>query len=83
MTPHRVVIYTTTYCPYCTAAKGLLKRKKIPFTEINVENDVAKRQWLKDATGQKTVPQIFVNDRPIGGYQELVALDQKGKLDGP
>lgn len=77
----RVVIYTTTTCPYCTAAKALLHRKKIPFQEINVENEAAKRQWLKEATGQKTVPQIFIDDRPIGGYQELVALDQKGKLD--
>lgn len=77
----RVVIYITATCPYCTAAKGLLNRKKIPFREINIDNDPAKRKWLSEVTGLKTVPQIFIDDHPIGGYQELVALDQSSQLD--
>ena len=77
----KITIYTTTTCPYCLAAKTLLKNKKVKFEEINVERDDEKRKWLKKKTGQMTVPQIFINDKPIGGYQELVALDQGGELD--
>jgi len=78
----KVVMYTTTYCPYCTAAKALLKGKSIPVEEINVDENEEKRTWLRETTGQMTVPQIFINDQSIGGYQELVALDQSGELDG-
>ena len=76
-----VKIYVTDYCPYCVRAKGLLTRKKIPFTEINVEGDAAKRAWLVSATKQRTVPQIFIDDRPIGGCDDLHALDRSGQLD--
>ena len=76
-----VKIYVTDYCPYCTRAKGLLNRKKIPFTEINVEGDDAKRAWLVSATKQRTVPQIFIDDRSIGGCDDLHALDRSGQLD--
>jgi glutaredoxin 3 len=76
-----VKIYVTDYCPYCVRAKGLLNRKKIPFTEINVEGDDAKRAWLVSATKQRTVPQIFIDDRPIGGCDDLHALDRSGQLD--
>lgn len=76
-----VKIYVTDYCPYCTRAKGLLTRKKIPFTEINVEGDDAKRAWLVSATKQRTVPQIFIDDKPIGGCDDLHALDRSGQLD--
>ncbi|MBI2338745.1 MAG: glutaredoxin 3 [Deltaproteobacteria bacterium] len=77
----KITIYTTTYCPYCRAAKALFKNKKVKFGEINVEGDEEKRKWLRETTGQKTVPQIFIDDKPIGGYQELVGLEQKGELD--
>ena len=76
-----VKIYVTDYCPYCVRAKGLLNRKKIPFTEINVEGDDAKRAWLVSATKQRTVPQIFIDDRSIGGCDDLHALDRSGQLD--
>lgn len=76
-----VVIYTTTYCPYCRLAKSLLKNKQIPFTEVNVERNDKKRAWLVNATGQKTVPQIFINDKPVGGYVELKDLESTGELD--
>lgn len=76
-----VIVYTTDYCPYCTRAKGLLQRKKIDFVEINVSNDPGKRAWLVEATKRRTVPQIFINGKAIGGSDELHALDRDGKLD--
>lgn len=74
-------MYTTTYCPLCAAAKSLLNSKKVNFEQINVDGDAKKRKWLQEQTGKMTVPQIFVDNKPAGGYQELVALDQEGKLD--
>ena len=77
----QITIYTTNYCPYCTAAKKLLAAKNVSFEEINVENDPEKRAWLVKTTGQRTVPQIFIDEKSIGGFSELSALDQEGKLD--
>jgi glutaredoxin 3 len=76
-----VTIYTTNYCPYCTRAKMLLKRKNVAFTEIDVTNDQAKRDWLVEASGQRTVPQIFINGRSVGGSDDIHALDRQGRLD--
>jgi len=76
----RVKIYTTTYCGYCLRAKKLLETKKIPFEEINVTEDPKTRDWLVQTTGLKTVPQIFIDDKPIGGYDDLAKLDAEGKL---
>lgn len=76
----RVKIYTTTYCGYCVRAKKLLETKKIPFEEINVTEDSKTRDWLVKTTGLKTVPQIFIDDKPIGGYDDLAKLDAEGKL---
>lgn len=73
-TPNNVQIYTTNYCGYCDAAKRLLREKAIPFKEIDVTNNDEKRQWLVETTGQRTVPQIFFDDKPIGGYTDLVKL---------
>ncbi|MEM7588700.1 MAG: glutaredoxin 3 [Myxococcota bacterium] len=75
-----VTVYTTDICPYCTAAKNLLKEKDIAYKEINVTNDDDKREWLREKTGQRTVPQIFFDDEPIGGYSDLSALAQEGLL---
>ncbi|MEM7403588.1 MAG: glutaredoxin 3 [Myxococcota bacterium] len=75
-----VTIYTTDICPYCTAAKNLLKEKGIEYKEINVTDDDDKREWLLQKTGQRTVPQIFFDDEPIGGYSDLADLEQKGLL---
>lgn len=77
----KVRMYTTTVCPYCIRAKMLLKAKGVPFEEINVSGDDATRAWLVQATGRRTVPQIFINDEPIGGFDEMRALDQAGELD--
>lgn len=78
---HHITIYTTNYCPYCHAAKALLKAKGVDFTEINVEGDPAKRQWLIEQTGMTTVPQIFVDDKSYGGFDDIKTLDVAGKLD--
>jgi glutaredoxin 3 len=77
----KVQVYTKRICPYCTSAKALLKKKGVAFEEIDVENDDAKRDWLVEATGQRTVPQIFVDGRSLGGFTDIDALDKQGKLD--
>ncbi|MFL5262927.1 MAG: glutaredoxin 3 [Anaeromyxobacteraceae bacterium] len=76
-----VQIYTKRVCPYCTSAKLLLKKKGVAYEEIDVENDEEQRAWLVGATGQRTVPQIFVDGRSLGGFSEVDALDKQGKLD--
>lgn len=77
----RVQIYTKHYCPYCTRAKALLEKKGVAYEEIEVEDDDAKRAWLVEASGQRTVPQIFVDGRSLGGYSDIDALDRQGRLD--
>jgi glutaredoxin 3 len=75
-----ITVYSTDWCPYCVRAKSLLRTRGYAFTEVDVDRDVAKRAWLAAATGRKTVPQIFVGDRPIGGFDDLAALDRSGAL---
>lgn len=77
----KVVVYSKSYCPYCDRAKNLLTSKNATYEEINVENDPKLYDDLKKKTGLMTVPQIFINDKLIGGYTDLAALDQKGGLD--
>jgi glutaredoxin 3 len=76
-----VAIYTTPVCPYCVMAKRLMKEKGVPFEEIDVARDPDKRKWLVEVTGQRTVPQIFIDDKPYGGFSDIAALDKKGELD--
>ena len=76
----KVTIYTTTYCGYCRLAKHLLENEEVSFTEIDVTNDDAKRQWLVQTTGHRTVPQIFVDEQPIGGYTDLHELVKKNQF---
>jgi glutaredoxin 3 len=77
-----VEIYTTPYCPYCVAAKNLLRRKQVPFTEIDVSLDADLREaMVARANGRMTVPQIFVGHTHVGGSDELHALEAGGKLD--
>ena len=76
----QVIVYTTEYCPYCIRAKSLLKSNKIDFEEINLEDKPEELLALKDRTGWRTVPQIFFDDKLIGGYTELKALDANGEL---
>jgi glutaredoxin 3 len=79
---NRIEIYTTRYCPYCTAAKKLLSRKGVAFTEIDVSRDAMRRkQMVARANGRVTVPQIFIGPTHVGGCDELYALDEAGQLD--
>jgi len=78
----KVEIYTKNYCPYCHAAKELFKDRGVEFVEYDVENDPAKREeMLKRAHPRTSVPEIFINDKLIGGFDDLQALDDDGKLD--
>jgi glutaredoxin 3 len=77
---NRVVVYSTRTCGYCRAAEALLTRRGISFERIEVGGDPAMRRWLAEATRRRTVPQIFIDGRPIGGMAELSALDREGKL---
>jgi glutaredoxin 3 len=77
-----VEIYTTRYCPYCHAAKRLLSRKGVEFTEIDVSGDQKGRSdMVARANGRMTVPQIFIGSTHVGGYDDLSALDRAGELD--
>ena len=77
-----VRIYTTRSCPYCVRAKRLLERKKVPYQEIDVSWDDAEREKLIRSTGRRTVPQIFIGERHVGGSDDLHALEERGELDG-
>ena len=77
-----IKIYTTPDCPFCDAAKRLLQERKISFEETDV-SDPEKKEELKKRTGWRTVPQILIDGKLIGGYQELVEMDRKGKLINP
>ncbi len=75
-----VTIYTTNYCGYCVAAKRLLDQQHVAYREIDVTDDDAKRQWLVQQTGHRTVPQIFFGDESIGGYTDLAEIVRVGEL---
>ena len=77
----RIQVYTKRNCPYCLRAKALLARKGVAYEDIDAEEDEALRLWLADATGQKTVPQIFVDGRSLGGFSDIASLDERGELD--
>ena len=76
----KIVIYTTTVCPYCVNAKQLLSQKGLKYTEIVIDTD-AKRDEMIKLSGRRTVPQIFINDKPIGGFDDLAKLNSSGQLD--
>lgn len=78
---HRVEIYTAEYCGYCHQAKQLLKHKGIDYTEIRVDLDDQKRDEMIQRTGRRTVPEILIDDQLIGGFDDLQAYAQLGKLD--
>lgn len=76
-----VIVYSSESCPYCTRAKSLLSAKSIDFTEIRVDLDDKIRDEMVAKSGRRTVPQIFINGSPIGGFDDLYALNQSGRLD--
>ncbi|PPI86907.1 glutaredoxin 3 [Candidatus Pantoea edessiphila] len=77
----KIEIYTKKTCPYCHQAKDFLNKKGVAFQEISIDNSKIKRQEMIERAGSKTVPQIFINDKPIGGYDDLLSLDNQKKLN--
>jgi glutaredoxin 3 len=76
-----VTVYTTLFCPYCTAAKSLLTKKGVPFEEIDATGNPDLRQDIMERSGQHTVPQIFIGEQSVGGFSELNELEMCGELD--
>ena len=77
-----VKVYSTTFCPYCVRTKQLLERKGVAYTEINLDKEEPEvRLELTKKTNHRTVPQIFINDQFIGGFDQLYALEKEGKLN--
>jgi glutaredoxin 3 len=78
-----VTMYTTMFCPFCIRAKRLLDMKGVPYTEIDVSSSPPLRREMEERSGGgRTVPQIFIDGAPIGGSDELMALESRGELDG-
>ena len=77
----KVMVYTKNYCPFCVHAKNLLEAKGLSYEEVNLEGQQDKLIELVNQTQMRTVPQIFINDKFIGGYSELKAFDDSGELD--
>ncbi len=78
----KVTVYSTPVCPYCVRAKNLLKQKGVAYEEIDVSADPAVRDaMIEKAGGRRTVPQIFIGETHVGGFDDLSALDRQGKLD--
>ena len=76
-----VVMYTTGWCPYCERARQLFGRKKVAFDEIDLDSAPEKRAEMQQKSGRRTVPQIFIGDTHVGGSDDLLALEDAGKLD--
>ena len=81
MTQPPVTVYVSDWCPYCQRAKSLLQQKQVAFNEINVEEDEKSRAEMIARSNRRTVPQIFIGDRHVGGCDELYALNRSGELD--
>ena len=77
----QVTVYSTDICPYCVRAKKLLESKNISFKEVDLTYDEEQKKHLMEQTGLRTVPQIFIGDELVGGFQELDALNKSGELD--
>ena len=78
-----VSMYSTEVCPYCVQAERLLRAKGVTaIAKLRVDLDPALRRTMMERTGRRTVPQIYIGDLHVGGYEDLVALDRKGALDG-
>lgn len=77
----KIEIYTTMMCPYCHAAKALLSKKGVEYDEINVSDPNLRAAMTQRAQGRRTVPQIFVGETHVGGFDEMAALERDGRLD--
>jgi glutaredoxin 3 len=81
VTQPAVTVYTSDWCPYCRRAKDLLTQKNLVFTEVNVEESPQLRAEMIARSSRRTVPQIFIGDRHVGGCDDLFELDRSGELD--
>ena len=81
MTQPSVTLYVSNWCAYCERARGLLARKKVEFSEVNVEDDAKLREEMIARSNRRTVPQIFIGDKHVGGCDDLFELDRSGELD--
>jgi glutaredoxin 3 len=81
MTQAVVTVYVSDWCPYCERAKGLLSQKNVVFNELNVEDEPKFREEMMARSKRRTVPQIFIGDKHIGGCDDLFELDRSGELD--
>jgi len=78
----KIEVYSGPFCPYCMRAKALLRRRGLDFVEYDVHTDAGKRvEMLERSGGARTIPQIFINGRHVGGCDDLYALDRSGQLD--
>lgn len=77
----KVVMYTTMICPYCVRAKHLLQRKDVDFEEIRIDTDRVQMRIMMERTRRHTVPQIFIGDFHVGGFDDLAAMEARGELD--
>lgn len=76
-----IIVYTANLCPYCTMAKRLLDKKGVSYAEINVDSKPGLRQEMMEKTRRRTVPQIYIGDFHVGGFDDLHALDSRKELD--
>ena len=76
-----LVVFFFPTCPYCNAAKSLLQEKGVTYEEVNAEDPEVRAQMVERAHGRRTVPQIFIGDTHVGGYDDMAALDRRGQLD--
>ncbi len=81
MSQPKIIIYSGRFCGYCTAAERLFQSKKATYELIKVDEDQAKFDHMMEITGRRTIPQIFIDDYHVGGFDDLTALNQSGKLD--
>lgn len=81
MSSKQVVMYTKSSCPFCTAARSLFRDKNVEFTEIAIDGDADRRSEMIERSGRRTVPQVFIGDEHVGGFDDLDALEQEGALD--
>ncbi len=81
MSQPKIIIYSGRFCGYCTAAERLFQSKKVTYELIKVDEDQDKFDHMMKITGRRTIPQIFIDELHVGGFDDLTALNQSGKLD--
>jgi glutaredoxin 3 len=81
MSAPKIIMYTKPFCGFCAAARSLLKKKGVDYEEIDIGGNPELRDTMINLSGRTTVPQIFINDEHIGGYDDMAALDKSGSLD--